>query len=155
MATELSGCVHLCTYVLQYSNIQNWGFVENHVLTHSLNYTDVSSSPFRCLIDSKQNVICTCCYSGGQPLPSFDCPGLILALPYIVVVQAASLSSCNCPCLTFPLHNIILIQAASPCLLASLASLALLPLPLLAKPDADPAPDLGQLQQTGIFRILH
>jgi len=41
------------------------------------------------------------------------------------------------------------LKAASPCLLASLASLALLPLPLLANPDADPAPDLGQLQQIG------
>ena len=54
--------------------------------------------------------------------------------------------------LILPLTNIVLVQAASPCLLASLASLALLPLPLLANPDADPAPDLGQLQQTGIFQ---
>ena len=48
-----------------------------------------------------------------------------------------------------PVPKKIVVQAASPCLLASLASLALLPLPLLAKPDADPAPDLGQLQQIG------
>ena len=54
-----------------------------------------------------------------------------------------------------PLPNIFVIQAASPCLLASLASLALLPLPLLAKPDADPAPDLGQLQQIGNIIIFY
>ena len=44
---------------------------------------------------------------------------------------------------------LVVVQASSPCLLASLASLALLPLPLLAEPDADPAPDIGQLQQNG------
>ena len=54
-----------------------------------------------------------------------------------------------------PLPNIVLVQAASPCLLASLASLALLPLPMLAKPDADPAPDLGQLQQIGNIIIFY
>ena len=49
---------------------------------------------------------------------------------------------------------LVVVQASSPCLLASLASLALLPLPLLADPDADPAPDIGQLQQNGKIVIF-